>query len=209
MEERNDQRTPSSLRDVGEDLQDLGQSTVNLLNDLWRLGVGVITLPLRLLPDETRQHLTLAAREAGYAVQTFFDAAAEEGARAVRGASESLARMGEQDSDEDEDDEIIIYEEITINDEIMISDETDEGMDVQMNDDSTSMGDEGSSDTYLTEAGAATGDLSEGGIAEDVADEPITDEREAGLGSIEGGEEARSGGSDIEGATLDSDRTSF
>lgn len=61
------------LHELTEDLQDLGQVTVNLAGDLLQLATAIITLPFQLLPDDTRSHLKNAAREAGQLAQSLVE----------------------------------------------------------------------------------------------------------------------------------------
>ncbi len=113
MEDRKE-RSAFGLREVGEDLQDLSQAALNLASDLFQLGSRIVTLPFRLLPEETQIHLGEAAREAGYAVQSLFDEAINAGSRAIQGLNEGFANMSDQANDDDSEDLIIVYEEIVV-----------------------------------------------------------------------------------------------
>ncbi len=66
-------RSGLGLHELTEDLQDLGQVTINLVGDLLQLATAIITLPFQLLPDETRSHLKNAAREAGQLAQSLVE----------------------------------------------------------------------------------------------------------------------------------------
>lgn len=103
-------RSGLGLHELGEDLQDLGQVTVNLATDLMQVLGAVIKLPFLLLPEETRSHLKAAAREAGLAAQAVVEGTVSMMNERVQQFNQNLRDTANPAHDE-LDDSIVIEDE--------------------------------------------------------------------------------------------------
>lgn len=122
-------RSGLGLHELGEDLQDLGQVTVNLAGDLLQLLGAVIKLPFMLLPEETRSHLKAAAREAGLAAQAVVEGTVSTMNERVQQFNQSLRETTNPAHDELDDSIVIEDEAVEIGEtDATGSDATDRGV---------------------------------------------------------------------------------
>jgi hypothetical protein len=104
-------RSGLSLHELSQDLQDLGQVTINLAGDLLQLAGVLIRLPFLLLPEETRTHLKNAAREASMAAQAVVEGSISAVSDGVQQFNRSL-REGQSATGDEVADAIVIEDDV-------------------------------------------------------------------------------------------------
>ncbi len=114
MNDNRSQRSSLGLRELAEDVQDLGQVGINIVGDLLQLAGAIITLPFQLLPRDTRTHLKGAAREAGMAAQSVFEETVNAVNAGVQKVNSGLRGVATDQTQSDADDDPIIIEETTV-----------------------------------------------------------------------------------------------